>query len=80
MNKKHKSNLISFLVAIFFFLFAIQPGIFNMIGYSISILIFPENSNENINYSKIIIYTFDILCALMVYFITYAIIKRIQKK
>lgn len=79
MNKKQVTNLISFLVAIFFFVFAIQPGVFNMIGYSISMLIFSENSTENIKYSKIIIYTFEILCGVMVYFITYVIVKRIQR-
>jgi phage shock protein PspC (stress-responsive transcriptional regulator) len=79
MNKKQVTTLIAFLVAIIFVVFAIQPGVFNMIGYSISILIFPENSTESIKYSKSIIYAFDILCGVLVYFIAYGIIKRIQK-
>ena len=79
MNKKHVSNLISFFVAALFFLFAIQPGVFNMIGYSISILIFSENSTENIKYGHIVVYAFEILCAVLVFYSVKFIVNRIQK-
>jgi len=79
MNKKHISNLISFFVAVLFFLFAIQPGVFNMVGYSISILIFSENSTENIKYGHIVVYAFEILCAVLVFYSVKVIVNRIQK-
>ena len=75
MNKKHISNLISFFVSVLFFLFAIQPGVFNMVGYSISILIFSENSTENIKYSHMVVYAFEILCAVLVFYSVKFIIK-----
>ena len=79
MNKKHVANLISFFVAAFFFLFAIQPGVFTMVGYSISILIFSENSTENIKYGHIVVYAFEILCAVLVFYSVKVIVNRIQK-
>jgi hypothetical protein len=79
MNKKTVANLISFFVAVLFYLFAIQPGVFNMVGYSISILIFSENSTENIKYSHIVVYAFEILCAVLVFYSVKVIVNRIQK-
>jgi len=60
-------------------LIAIRPGIFNMIGYSITLLIFPENSQENLKYGKIIIYLFDTICGLILFGIVFKLSNRIFK-
>lgn len=80
MKRKSVSVAIALLLAVVFTIYAIQPGIFNMIGYSISILIFPENSPENLKYGKAIIYSFDILCGVLVFFIAYGVLKRLKKE
>jgi hypothetical protein len=79
MGNKSVSIIIASAIAIFFLFFAIKPGIFNMIGYTISILIFPENSSENLKYGKVIIYLFDILCGLILFWILYKLMNRILR-
>ena len=75
MKQKSISILIALIIAIIFLFFAIRPGIFNMLGYSISIIIFPENSLENLKYGNLIIYGFDVLCALLLFWIVYKLAK-----
>ena len=78
MKQKTISILIALIIAIVFLFFAIRPGIFNMLGYSISILIFPENSSENLKYGNLITYGFDIVCALVLFLIVYKVAKRVR--
>jgi hypothetical protein len=70
---------IALVITIVFLAFAIRPGIFNMIGYTISLLILPENSPESLKYGKIIIYSFDVFCGVLLFWIVYKILSRISK-
>jgi hypothetical protein len=79
MENKTISIITASVITIVFLFFVMRPGIFNMIGYSISILIFPENSEENLKYGKIIIRLFDILCGGILFWIIYKIMKGILK-
>jgi hypothetical protein len=78
-QKKTISILTASVITIAFLFFAITPGIFSMIGYTISIMIFPENSDENLKYGKLILCIFDILCGGLLFWIVYNIMKRILK-
>lgn len=79
MDKKNLSIIIASVITIIFLFFAMRPGIFNMIGYAISILIFPENSNENLKYGKFVIFLFNIFCGVVLFYIVYKITKRVLK-
>ena len=79
MRKRNKSVIAASLITVIFMFLAIRPGILNMIGYTISLLIFPENSEENIKYGKTIVYIFDILCGVLVFWGVYKISNRIFK-
>ena len=79
MEKKTISIIVALVIAIVFLIFAMRPGIFNMIGYTISILIFPENSEANLKYGKLIIRLFDILCGGVLFWIVYKIMIRVLK-
>ena len=75
MKAKLISYSISLVITIIFFLIIIRPGgLFSLIGYTISLLIFPQNSKESIRYENLIIYTFDVLCALGVFFLIYKLL------
>ena len=69
MNSKAKSYIVASIITAIFMIVAIQPGIINMIGYTICISIFGENSGETIQYEKTFIYSFDILLGLIVFII-----------
>lgn len=60
MEKRTISIVIASAVTFIFLFFAVRPGIFNMIGYTISLLVFSEYSPENLKYGKLIIYFVDI--------------------
>lgn len=79
MENRTISIITALVISIVFLFFAVKPGIFNMIGYTISLMIFPENSSENLKYGKIIIYLFDILCALILFWIIYKVMSRILR-
>ncbi|MFT3908303.1 MAG: hypothetical protein QM737_02670 [Ferruginibacter sp.] len=79
MEKKKVSIITASIITIVFLFFAMRPGIFNMIGYTISILIFPENSQENLKYGKLIIRLFNILCGGIIFWIVYKIMMRGKK-
>ena len=79
MKKKTISIITAAVITVVFLFFVMRPGIFNMIGYTISILIFPENSEENLKYGKIIIRLFDILCGGILFWIVYRVMKVILK-
>ena len=79
MEKKTISIITASVLTIAFLLFAMRPGIFNMVGYTISVLIFPENSEENLKYGKLIILLFDILCGGILFWIVYKVMNRILK-
>ncbi|MFT3908300.1 MAG: hypothetical protein QM737_02655 [Ferruginibacter sp.] len=79
MEKKKVSIITASIITIVFLFFAMRPGIFNMIGYTISILIFPENSQENLKYGKLIIRLFNILCGGILFWIAYKIMMRGKK-
>ncbi len=79
MENKTISLITASAITIVFMFFAIKPGIFNMIGYTISLLIFPENSSENVKYGKIIIYLFDILCGLILFWLVHKVMSRILR-
>ena len=76
MKSKAPSLAIALIVAIIFLFFAVKPGAFNMIGYSISLLIFPENSPNSLKYSDVVIYSFDVLCALLLFWLVYKLVKK----
>ena len=71
MGKTLKCIIVALVISIIFLLFAVQPGIFSMIGYAISLLIFPENSPEHLKYGNLILYLFDIFCGVIVFWIVY---------
>ena len=71
MKRRKSSIVIALIVTAIFLLFAIRPGIFNMIGYAIDLSIFGENSPESIKYEKLVIYSFDILCGLILFFLCF---------
>lgn len=73
MDKKIISIIIASVITIVFLFIAMRPGIFNIIGYSISLLIFPGNSDENLKYGKLFIYLFDIFCGVILFWIVYNI-------
>jgi hypothetical protein len=79
MDKKIISLIIALVISIVFMFFAIRPGIFNMIGYTISLLIFGDGSSNIIKYEKVIIYSFDALCGLIVFWIIYKVANSILK-
>lgn len=79
MEKKTISVITATTIVIIFLFFAMKPGIFNMIGYTISLLIFPENTSENLKYGKVIIYLFDIICGVILFWIVYKVMKIILK-
>ena len=79
MENKTISLVTASAITIVFMFFAIKPGILNMIGYTISLLIFSENSPENLKYGKVIIYLFDILCGLFLFWIVYKLMSKILR-
>lgn len=76
MEKKIISITIASVVALVFLYFAIRPGVFNMIGYTISLLIFPANSPDHLKYENIIMYFFDIICGGVLFWIVYKLMRR----
>lgn len=79
MDKRTINIIIASVITIIFLLFALRPGIFNMIGYTISLLIFPENSDENLKYGKFVIYLFDILCGIILFWIVFKVANKVLK-
>ena len=80
MKNRTISMTTALIITIVFLFFAIKPGIFNMIGYTISLLLFPANFSNNLKYEKIIIYLFDILCGLILFWIVFKAVSRILRK
>ena len=79
MTKKTISMLTASLITVVVMIFAIGTGILNMIGYTISLYIYPENSGENLKFGKLIIYLFDIICGLLIFFIVRRLADRVLK-
>lgn len=77
MNRKILRFLISTISALIFFFVAFRPGIFSMIGYTISLAIFPQNSVESVKYNDTIIVLIDVLLTLLVFFIVFKMTKLI---
>jgi hypothetical protein len=65
------------LITALFIYFALKPGAFNMIGYAIYINIIPQNSEASIKYEKAFIYSFDIVCGILLFWIIYKLTKRV---
>jgi len=77
MKNNTKSFIAASIVTTIFILAGIGPGIINMLGYTILLAIFGDNSYETVKYEKLIIYSFDILCILIVFWLTYKIVNKI---
>lgn len=79
MNKKMIRIIVTLVISIIFLFFALRPGIFSMIGYVISILVFPENSPEHLKYGNLILYLVDIFCGVILFRIVYKMMNKIIK-
>jgi hypothetical protein len=79
MKPKIISIAIATIIAVIFFFYAVRPGPINMLGYSISLFILPENSGEHLKYERTIIYSFDVICGILVFWGVYKSINGIPK-
>ena len=77
MNSKIKSCIFSSIITAIFIVVIARPGMVHMLGYAIFLVIFGEGSNESIRFEKIFLYSFDAMLGLIVFTISFKILKKI---
>lgn len=79
--KQKPGAIIIALVFSLLFLFGIwKGGVFNMIGYTIYLFIYPHSSEARIQNESLFIHSFDVLCTIGIFFIVYKAVSIITKK
>ncbi len=74
MKNQTLAIVIALIIAGVFLSYALRPGAFNLIGYSIHEAIWPGGANES-NFIRV----FDIVCGIIIFWIAYKILIRILK-
>jgi hypothetical protein len=80
MNKEIKVVIVALIITTIFMIIALRPGLFSMLGYSLDLLIFGDNTSDSIRYEKLVIFSFDALFGSIVFFISYKVAKNLFSK